>query len=300
MCGLLVAASALAQREPVYTYRYFLWGGAESPTKPPAGVNYIQVTFDRGNPVAYEKFKDIVPPVDVFGCMDKNATNYNVLATVDDGGCEYAPVLGCMDKNATNYNELATVDDKSCKYAPTATYDPGVKIGGAIWATRNVDAPGTFAAKPQDYGKFYQWNRKVAWAATGTVTDWDASFPLGITWEKANDPCPTGYRVPTKAEQDALVASGSTWTSNYNGTGVAGGIFGSGSNTVFLPAADYRYFSDGNLFDFVGAGANPDGYYWSSTMGGYSGAYFLFFSNGYVEVVATYRTGGFFVRCVKE
>ena len=59
-------------------------------------------------------------PVEIEGCTDLNATNYNENATVDDGSCEYPPppVPGCMDSNATNYAENATVDDGSCVYPP--------------------------------------------------------------------------------------------------------------------------------------------------------------------------------------
>jgi hypothetical protein len=63
------------------------------------------------------------------GCTDPGATNYDPDATVDDGSCEY-PVLGCTDPAAFNYDELAGVDDGSCYYAPGCTdseafnYDP--------------------------------------------------------------------------------------------------------------------------------------------------------------------------------
>ena len=58
------------------------------------------------------------PPPPVLGCMDPTATNYNSLATQDNGSCTYPPVLGCMDPTATNYNSLATQDNGSCTYAP--------------------------------------------------------------------------------------------------------------------------------------------------------------------------------------
>ena len=66
----------------------------------------------------------------VNGCTDPNASNYNSLANVDDGSCEY---IGCTDPTAINYNANWTVDTvpSSCTYhvygctAPTASnYDP--------------------------------------------------------------------------------------------------------------------------------------------------------------------------------
>ncbi|MBI4980862.1 hypothetical protein HZC30_04880 [Candidatus Woesearchaeota archaeon] len=62
------------------------------------------------------------PPADVLGCTNSNATNYNPKANVDDGSCVYPPgeIPGCMDSEATNYNSLATVDDGSCTFPPPA------------------------------------------------------------------------------------------------------------------------------------------------------------------------------------
>ena len=31
-------------------------------------------------------------------------------------------------------------------------------------------------------------------------TTWDSSTPIEDIWEKANDPCPQGWRVPTNEE----------------------------------------------------------------------------------------------------
>ncbi|MBF25632.1 MAG: hypothetical protein CMP49_03835 [Flavobacteriales bacterium] len=69
------------------------------------------------------------------GCTDYNASNFNPLATVDDGSCIYS-FPGCTNPDALNYNIEATEDDGSCiilgctdnlatNYNPDATNDDG-------------------------------------------------------------------------------------------------------------------------------------------------------------------------------
>ncbi len=59
--------------------------------------------------------------VQVLGCMDPNALNYNANANVDDGSCTYKPpppqpTYGCTDPTANNYDPNAAIDDGSCLY----------------------------------------------------------------------------------------------------------------------------------------------------------------------------------------
>ena len=89
----------------------------------------------------------------VYGCMDQNASNYNSLATVDDGSCEYE---GCMDPNASNYDPTATIDDGSCEfdgcmdpnannYDPIATNDDGTcQYDTTYDCCTYATCPGTF------------------------------------------------------------------------------------------------------------------------------------------------------------
>lgn len=53
--------------------------------------------------------------LDLEGCTDANACNFNSVATEDDGSCDYS-CLGCTDPEALNWDEAATVDDGSCSY----------------------------------------------------------------------------------------------------------------------------------------------------------------------------------------
>jgi hypothetical protein len=59
----------------------------------------------------------ICDPLEVGGCTDSAATNYDADATDNDGSCNYA-VFGCTDATAGNFNTDATDDDGSCDYGP--------------------------------------------------------------------------------------------------------------------------------------------------------------------------------------
>jgi len=197
---------------------------------------------------------------------------------------------------------------------PTLPCGGAVNIGGAVWACSNVDAPGTFAATSSSSGMFYQWNRRTAWAATGTVSGFPVnSHDTGTSWTAANDPCPTGWRVPTGTEIENLWAASRVYitSAQSNSLGLsparAGYIFGTSSVPaafnpavhLFLPIADGRHFSSGNL---IGQGW---GYYWSSTVSSRTNEsyYISFNSSGRGPVTpptTTFRGNAFNVRCVKQ
>jgi len=171
----------------------------------------------------------------------------------------------------------------------------GVLISGVVWATCNVDNPGTFAAKPTDAGKFYQWGRMTARSCTDPLISndgsvWTGESFKGDTWYP--HPCPTGWRLPTEHELDLLINSG-----NYSAkvSGVLGHIFGDNVNRIFLPVAGTRAYFDGTHFN-----KDRKGYYWSSTPAG-NRAYTMqiyFGTKSYIEPFI--RSEGASVRCVKE
>jgi hypothetical protein len=98
------------------------------------GYPYANACFVYGNHPGYN-VANFTPNVNTptacdplpSGCIDTQASNYNINALLDDGSCEY---LGCTDPSALNYNQFAQVDDGSCCYQqgctdPTAlNYDP--------------------------------------------------------------------------------------------------------------------------------------------------------------------------------
>jgi len=179
----------------------------------------------------------------------------------------------------------------------TTVPSEGVLINGTIWARYNVDAPGTFTANIEDAGMFYQWNKNVGWSTTNPLTAyngstrWDSSRSDASHWEAQNNPCPPGWRVPAPIELWLLVDAGSVWTTV---NGVVGRQFGSGRNTIFLPAPGFRDGGGGlRSVDVFGG-------YWSNAyVPGTTFAYNLSF-RPHIAGPGTdnSRVVGFNVRCV--
>jgi len=144
--------------------------------------------------------------------------------------------------------------------------DVGVEINGLIWATCNVGEQGTFVSAPQNSGNYYRWGG-------------------------AYRACPAGWRLPTQKELDALKTLGSKWTSI---DGVAGRQFGSGENTIFLPATGYY---DAKGYHVL---ASKWGVYWSSTYNNSNSSYQLSFSDTGAFVSPEKDNRQLSVRCVRE
>jgi uncharacterized protein (TIGR02145 family) len=172
-------------------------------------------------------------------------------------------------------------------------------INGVYWATRNVDMPGTFTSNPEDKGKFYQWNRKKAWPTdTRKVNNWDSSMASGDIWEKENDPCPAGWRLPTFEEIGKLCDKSKVnqqeWVT-INGIRCEKFTDKANGNFILVPAAGSRHGNDGKLYHL------PFGYYWSmNSLNPKGGSYMLCYDR--VKPTDNYhnRNFGFCVRCVAE
>ena len=182
---------------------------------------------------------------------------------------------------------------------------------GEIWMDRNLGASqvATSSTDAAAYGDLYQWGRAADGhesRTSGTTSTLATSDTPGhgnfITngsspydwrnpqndnlWQGVsgtNNPCPSGYRLPTEAEWEAERTS---WSSNNEA--------GAFASPLKLPVAGIRNYSDGTLIN-VGS----SGYYWSSTVNGAYARNLVFFSSN-AFMSSDYRAFGFSVRCLKD
>ena len=171
-------------------------------------------------------------------------------------------------------------------------------LGATQVATSTTDAA--------SYGDLYQWGRGAdghqlrSSSTTGTQSSIDqpgnALFIVrGSDWRTStydnlwqgvngiNNPCPSGYRLPTSPE---LEAERFSWSSNNASGAIA--------SPLKLPMAGFRSGTNGVLNN-VGTG----GHFWSSGVGGTNSSN-LDFSSSSAGMSYSYRAFGAAVRCIKN
>ena len=185
---------------------------------------------------------------------------------------------------------------------------------GLLWATCNVGAD-----NPEDYGDYFAWGETQPkgyydWSTYqycngnyNTLTKYCNNSSYGyngftdiLTALLPEDDAATAnwgntWRMPTKEEwQELYNNTAYTWTTQ---NGVNGRLFtASNGNTLFLPAAGYRYYN------YLGD-AGSYGYYWSSSLliGGNLGcAWYLFLTSVNCSMDSNGRYAGQSVRPVRS
>jgi uncharacterized protein (TIGR02145 family) len=192
----------------------------------------------------------------------------------------------------------------------SVTYGTAVGANGTCWLDRNMGATqaATSSTDANSYGDLFQWGRlddghQIRNSSTTSNfssfdnpnngglfittegTDWRSGGNNNL-WQGVNginNPCPTGWRVPTEAE---FTAESNSWTS-ANSTGAFGSL-------LKFPVSGRRSpFAPGNL-----ANEGATGFYWTSTVVGGDSRYLIL--NNSVTYNTTNRAGGFSVRCIKN
>lgn len=179
----------------------------------------------------------------------------------------------------------------------------GTWINGVVWANCNVDEPGKFTKRPEDPGMLYQWNKRIGFSSTDPIICSDGSriyenwkdrwWPMNADrvdengkvvdiFERAEEPCPAGWRMPTTTEAYSLCkwpyfGSGNTnffpepehvtyekiaaTDSSMAGLKITCNRSG---NSIFLPAVGYRCGMDHEYAKYELVEQNVAGYYRSN------------------------------------
>ena len=175
---------------------------------------------------------------------------------------------------------------------------------GIKWAAYNVGA-----TAPEEYGGYYAWGEtspKSSYYDSNSVTyglsysELKSSGIIGsdgnltAEYDAAHVKWGGDWRMPTTEEQRELLNNCTwTWTTQNGVNGYK--VTGPNGNSIFLPAAGYRY---GTSLYYGGS----LGYYWSSTPSDYSSldAYDLDFDDSVYDWDSSYRSNGRSVRPVLE
>lgn len=172
-----------------------------------------------------------------------------------------------------------------------------VDLGLSVkWATCNVGA-----GSPGDYGNHYAWGEtstKSEYTRSNSKTfERDYGYIGGnASTDAARANWGGTWRLPTEAEFDELIKK-CTWEWTTQGGHYGYLVTGRNGNSIFLPAAGWRYGLPSSL-----SNADANGHYWSSTpISVTQFAYGLAFCyNGSRDMGWNFRDEGLSVRPVSE
>jgi hypothetical protein len=217
---------------------------------------------------------------------------------------------GCGDNIYLQY----PIGSVFCENGPTEIVDVTNPITGKTWMDRNLGASqvGTSNTDPAASGDLYQWGRRsdghqcrnspLNASASTSVTPNHGDFIYAQTWPQIdwlqspndslwqgvngiNNPCPTGYRLPTYIElNDELFSWGSL-------------------NGIAAYSSPLKWVNTGYR-DVWPTGTTLYAYYWSSSTNilneGYASHLYFSMNGANSASNDTYRITGMAVRCIKD
>jgi uncharacterized protein (TIGR02145 family) len=198
-----------------------------------------------------------------------------------------------------------------CSGTPTVVVDVTSPVTGKIWMDRNLGASqvATSSTDAAAYGDLYQWGRAADGhqcrnSATTTVmsstdqpghgnfifvstspNDWKSPQNNNL-WQGVNgvnNPCPSGYRIPTETELNDERLS---WSQNNN--------VGAFSSPLKFSLAGYRDGNSSALHNLGGLGL-----YWTNSINSSNSKYLRIELNN-ANISIYYRVDGYSVRCIKQ
>lgn len=202
---------------------------------------------------------------------------YNITGTPSGSGtASFAINIGGQTCTLSR-TVAAAATNVTCLQTATTVVDVTNATTGKVWMDRNLGAHRAAISFDDSfaYGDYYQWGRPADGHQCRTsnttttqsstnqpshgnfilagMSHWRSSTST-VLWDGVsgvNNPCPTGYRIPTQAEYQAEVSS---WGAQQNRAG------GYTSPLKLTTAGGRNHSSPGQIFQ---AGVN--GFYWQST-----------------------------------
>lgn len=180
---------------------------------------------------------------------------------------------------------------------------------GRVWMDRNLGAqrPAVNSKDSKAFGDLYQWGRPKDGhqirssklqqlkskssrpehanfiISTSIPHHWQSNAESPRTWDMNNNPCPSGFTIPSQAEWLAEMES---WEFHH--------AQGALESTLKLPLAGSRGKKDGIIYD-KGHMAR----YWALDADGVE-AFALDLDSSQAKISKHFKAGGFSIRCIRQ
>jgi uncharacterized protein (TIGR02145 family) len=216
----------------------------------------------------------------------KGSNTYTLNTTPNCNFSRYASITGCYANVGGTFKDFLCYNLGVTGTQDPLTYQSGNNNGTLYQWGRQTDGhevrTSTTQAGPvaAPVANRFITVSNVDWLNPANNSLWGDGTAGADPAKTANDPCPTGFKIPSQAQWGGLfrtgITSGAPGTANQNTWTWTTSGFMVGSN-LFLPAAGYRNGSNATLTN-VGTNA----YYSSSNVNG-TNTYNLSFSSGTVS-----------------